>query len=74
MPILITAGSNWKWPDVPGLQDFEGDLVHTAAWPKNFDYKNRTVAVIGNGASGVQLLPAIRPGKQCQARPLTSHS
>ncbi|KAI1773983.1 FAD/NAD(P)-binding domain-containing protein [Hypoxylon cercidicola] len=53
--------NNWKWPDIPGIQSFQGDLVHTASWPKDFDYSNKTVAVIGNGASGVQLLPAIQP-------------
>lgn len=46
-----------------GLHDFQGALIHTAAWPKEFDYTDKTVAVIGNGASGVQLLPAIQPGK-----------
>lgn len=55
--------SNWKWPEINGLNDFQGSLIHTAAWPKDFDYTDKTVAVIGNGASGVQLLPAIQPGK-----------
>lgn len=57
------ARSKWKWPDVPNISDFQGELVHTAAWPKDFDYKDKTVAVIGNGASGVQVLPAIKPSK-----------
>lgn len=60
---LLTGTSNWKWPEVEGLDDFKGSLIHTAAWPKDFDYTNKTVAVIGNGASGVQLLPAIQPGE-----------
>ncbi|OLN88794.1 putative sterigmatocystin biosynthesis monooxygenase stcW 1 [Colletotrichum chlorophyti] len=50
-----------RWPDVQGISDFKGTLVHSANWPEDFDYKNKTVAVIGNGASGVQILPAIRP-------------
>ncbi|CAJ2501024.1 Uu.00g038770.m01.CDS01 [Anthostomella pinea] len=54
--------NNWKWPDVPNLKSFQGDLIHTAHWPKDFDYANKTVAVIGNGSSGIQLLPAIQPG------------
>ncbi|KAL9944486.1 hypothetical protein ACHAQF_006586 [Verticillium nonalfalfae] len=53
--------NKWKWPSVPGVKDFKGTLVHTAAWPENFDFKDKTVAVIGNGASGVQVLPAILP-------------
>ncbi|PSR97543.1 hypothetical protein BD289DRAFT_458937 [Coniella lustricola] len=61
---LINASgilNNWKWPDVDGLDDFKGPLIHTAAWPRDFDYKGKTVAVIGNGASGIQLLPTIQP-------------
>ncbi|KAI0175567.1 FAD/NAD(P)-binding domain-containing protein [Hypoxylon sp. FL1284] len=53
--------NNWKWPDIPGIESFQGDLVHTANWPKNFDYSNKVVAVIGNGSSGIQLLPAVQP-------------
>ncbi|CAN8099376.1 unnamed protein product [Discula destructiva] len=53
--------NNWKWPEVDGLYDFQGRLIHTAAWPKAFEYADKTVAIIGNGASGVQLLPAIQP-------------
>ncbi|KAF9879820.1 phenylacetone monooxygenase [Colletotrichum karsti] len=53
--------NKWKFPDVDGISDYEGTLVHTANWPKDFDYANKKVAVIGNGASGVQILPAIRP-------------
>ncbi|ROT37421.1 phenylacetone monooxygenase [Sodiomyces alkalinus F11] len=56
-----SVNSKWKWPDIPGVEDFEGTLIHTAAWPSSFSYKDKTVAVIGNGASGVQVLPAIRP-------------
>lgn len=51
--------SNWKWPDIDGLHDFKGDLIHSARWPAEFGYKDKTVAVIGNGSSGVQIVPAI---------------
>ncbi|KAI0970307.1 hypothetical protein F4678DRAFT_136338 [Xylaria arbuscula] len=51
--------NNWKWPEVPGLDTFQGELIHTANWPKDFDYANKTVAVIGNGSSGIQVVPAI---------------
>jgi cation diffusion facilitator CzcD-associated flavoprotein CzcO len=33
--LLINAGgilNNWSWPSIPGLHDFGGQLVHTAAW------------------------------------------
>lgn len=55
--------SNWKWPDIEGVHDFRGDLIHTASWPEAIDLKDKVVAVIGNGASGIQVLPAIRPRK-----------
>lgn len=61
---LINASgilNNWKWPDVEGLHDFKGDLVHTTSWPEGYDLANKTVALIGNGATGIQLLPAIQP-------------
>ncbi|KAK8048625.1 flavin-binding protein monooxygenase [Apiospora phragmitis] len=54
--------NNWKWPDIEGLQTFGGQLIHTASWPENFDHAGKTVAVIGNGSSGVQLVPTIQPG------------
>ncbi|KAI0874121.1 hypothetical protein GGS24DRAFT_490247 [Hypoxylon argillaceum] len=53
--------NNWKWPEIPNLESFQGELIHTANWPKDFDYANKTVAVIGNGSSGIQVVPAILP-------------
>lgn len=55
--------SNWTWPDIPHLHDFQGTLIHTARWPKDFDHSGKVVAVIGNGSTGVQLVPEIQPGK-----------
>ncbi|KAI3334759.1 hypothetical protein F4824DRAFT_178976 [Ustulina deusta] len=53
--------NNWKWPEITNLDAFQGELIHTANWPKDFDYTNKTVAVIGNGSSGIQVVPAIYP-------------
>ncbi|KAH6876607.1 hypothetical protein B0T10DRAFT_414468 [Thelonectria olida] len=53
--------NDWKWPQIPGLHSFQGQLVHSANWPSQFDCKNLTVAVIGNGSSGVQIVPAMQP-------------
>ncbi|ORY62182.1 uncharacterized protein BCR38DRAFT_234267 [Pseudomassariella vexata] len=53
--------NNWKWPSLANLDRFQGDLIHTASWPKNFDWADKTVAVIGNGSTGVQIVPAIQP-------------
>jgi cation diffusion facilitator CzcD-associated flavoprotein CzcO len=48
-----------KPPDIPGLADFGGTTVHTARWDEGLDLRGRRVAVIGTGASAVQLVPAI---------------
>ncbi|KAH8801392.1 hypothetical protein F5884DRAFT_824508 [Xylogone sp. PMI_703] len=53
--------NNWKWPEIPGLHTFKGKLLHSAAWDPKADYQDRTVAVIGSGSSGVQIVPAIQP-------------
>ena len=61
--LIVATGylSQPKWPDVPGLSDFAGKLLHTADWDDSYDLRGRRAAVIGTGASSVQLLPAIAP-------------
>lgn len=44
-------------PPIPGLDGFEGRVVHSAEWPAELDVTGQTVAVIGAAASAVQLLP-----------------
>ncbi|KAH6872091.1 cyclohexanone monooxygenase [Thelonectria olida] len=53
--------NHWKWPHVKGRTKFQGRMLHSAAWPQDSakDIKGKTVALIGNGSSGVQILPAI---------------
>jgi cation diffusion facilitator CzcD-associated flavoprotein CzcO len=50
-----------KPPDIAGLDSFEGTLMHTARWDHEQDLRGRRVAVIGTGASAVQLIPSIAP-------------
>ncbi|OBR04836.1 4-hydroxyacetophenone monooxygenase [Colletotrichum higginsianum IMI 349063] len=45
----------WKLPDYPGIKDFKGTLRHASNWDPSFDPRDKKVAVIGNGASGIQL-------------------
>lgn len=49
----------WEWPKIPGLEGFAGPLMHTAAWDPSADLKGKRVALIGTGASGAQVGPAI---------------
>ena len=46
-------------PSIPGAADFEGPVMHTAGWRHDVDYAGKTVAVIGTGASAMQLVPSI---------------
>jgi cation diffusion facilitator CzcD-associated flavoprotein CzcO len=48
-------------PDIPGLDSFEGVKFHSARWDHAFDLAGKRVAVIGTGASAVQIVPAIAP-------------
>jgi hypothetical protein len=47
----------YKWPEIPGLTDFRGKRVHSAHWDEDYDYSHKRIAVIGNGSSGVQIVP-----------------
>ncbi|KAK4941743.1 hypothetical protein LTR10_018347 [Elasticomyces elasticus] len=51
--------NKWRWPDIEGLHDFRGHKCHSAAWDETYNYSGKTVAVIGNGSSGVQIVPTL---------------
>ncbi|MBL4781267.1 MAG: NAD(P)/FAD-dependent oxidoreductase [Porticoccaceae bacterium] len=46
-------------PDFPGLDDFQGELVHPQKWTQDIDYKDKKVVIIGSGATAVTLVPAM---------------
>ena len=50
-----------KPPDIEGLASFSGPAFHTAEWDRTFDWRGKRVAMIGTGASGHQVGPAIAP-------------
>ncbi|KAI1423213.1 hypothetical protein F5Y12DRAFT_786187 [Xylaria sp. FL1777] len=61
--ILINAGgilNHWHWPNIPGLDDYKGTLLHTAKWDETVELEGKHVGLIGNGSSAIQVLPAIR--------------
>ena len=45
--------------ELPGIGDFEGQVVHPQFWPEDLDYAGKQVAVIGSGATAVTLVPAL---------------
>jgi cation diffusion facilitator CzcD-associated flavoprotein CzcO len=47
-------------PDLPGLDRFEGKWFHTTGWDHDHDLTGRRVAVLGTGATAVQVVPSIR--------------
>ena len=52
-------------PDILGLDTFEGPVLHSALWPAADDeLTGKRVAVVGTGASSVQLVPALAPRAQ----------
>ncbi len=62
--LLIAACGQLSTPAVPpiaGLQEFEGPAFHTARWRHDVDLRDRRVAVLGTGASAIQVVPALQP-------------
>jgi 4-hydroxyacetophenone monooxygenase len=48
-----------QWPRIDGMDDFAGTLFHSARWPEGTDLRGKRVAVIGTGASAMQLVPRV---------------
>ncbi len=46
-------------PEIPGIDSFAGDVLHTAKWDDDYDLSGKRVAVIGTGATAVQLIPEV---------------
>jgi cation diffusion facilitator CzcD-associated flavoprotein CzcO len=50
-----------RFPEWPGLEDFEGPKFHTSRWEQQHDLSGKTVAVVGTGSTAAQVVPAIQP-------------
>lgn len=53
--------SDPKEPPWPGVESFKGRVFHTQRWPDDVDLTGKRVAVVGTGASSVQVVPSIAP-------------
>ncbi|HUZ37016.1 MAG TPA: DUF4873 domain-containing protein [Streptosporangiaceae bacterium] len=62
--VLIAAAgplSEPNLPDIPGLDGFPGEVFHSARWNHGLDLTGKRVALVGTGASAVQIAPRIQP-------------
>ena len=60
--ITGTGGlSEPRLPEIEGIDTFGGDLFHSARWDHSVDLSGTRVAVIGTGASAIQIVPEVQP-------------
>ena len=60
--VLVGASgglSDAKLPDIEGIDDFTGTLFHSSSWNHDVDLRGKRVAVIGTGASAIQIVPEL---------------
>jgi monooxygenase len=46
-------------PKFPGVEHFQGPVIHPQHWPEDLDYRGKRVVVIGSGATAVTLVPTL---------------
>jgi cation diffusion facilitator CzcD-associated flavoprotein CzcO len=51
-------------PEFPGIERFQGRVVHPQQWSDDVDYAGKRVVVIGSGATAVTLVPAMAPAAE----------
>jgi cation diffusion facilitator CzcD-associated flavoprotein CzcO len=47
-------------PSIPGIDRFEGRIFHSSRWPEGYDGAGERVAVVGTGASAIQIVPELQ--------------
>lgn len=60
--VLVAAAGLFataKTPDIPGIDSFEGELVHSLHWKGDIPVAGRRIAILGNGSTGVQVFPRV---------------
>ncbi|KAH8820421.1 flavin-binding monooxygenase [Xylogone sp. PMI_703] len=61
--VLISARgalNDIAWPNIPGFNTFKGEVMHSAAWNQEYDFKNKRIGVIGGGSSSIQIVPSLQ--------------
>jgi cyclohexanone monooxygenase len=62
--------SRINYPNIPGINSFQGDKYHTGAWPDSYNFTDKRVGIIGNGSTGVQVITEL--GKENRFKRLVS--
>lgn len=60
--VLGSGYYDYKTPlqtSIPGIDDFQGKVIHPQFWPEDYDYTSKDVVIIGSGATAVTILPSI---------------
>jgi len=59
--VVLASGPlpDHDWPAIRGLDTYEGHKIHSARWDHAYDFSGKRVAVIGTGASAVQIIPEL---------------
>ncbi|GAA5068828.1 flavin-containing monooxygenase [Nocardia callitridis] len=59
--VVLASGplANAGFPNIPGIDDYAGHKIHSARWDHDYDFTGKKVAVIGTGASAVQIVPEL---------------
>lgn len=60
--VLISAAGALNTPIIPtlpGMDTFKGEQFHSSRWNNDLDLKGKAVAIVGNGSSGIQVVPNI---------------
>lgn len=59
------------WPDhIPGIENFQGKMFHSARWDESVDFTDKNVVVVGTGCSSAQLVPRL-PNAPYNAKSIT---
>ncbi|PVH68350.1 FAD/NAD(P)-binding domain-containing protein [Cadophora sp. DSE1049] len=60
--LIVARGglNNIKWPAIPGLHSFKGEVMHSAAWNERYDFCGKKIGVIGGGSSAIQIVPELQ--------------
>ncbi|GIZ49271.1 hypothetical protein CKM354_001230300 [Cercospora kikuchii] len=60
--LLCTGYYDYHTPmkaEIPGIDNFKGQVIHPQFWPKDLDYTNKEVVVVGSGATAITILPVM---------------